>query len=1112
MAAGFGQVVPEAPQEVRDLADRLRTVARQAGYSGVRDLAAGTRISRTTISDTLTGRRVPTWHTLAAVLRGCDVAPAQDWRTTYEAARNAVDDAKRAARDGGGPDIGLAGETPPVPPSGPAGPGTFSIRPPYGELPSRVRGRDGLLDQLKTRLAEGEGKPQILFGMGGCGKTTVALHLARQARDRGYHVFWLSASTPDRLVTGMREVARELGAEEELIEAAWSGGLSATDLVWRELDAAERPWLLVVDNSDEPVWLAAESGVPGDGTGWLRSSRAGMTVVTSRVGNPHLWGQEAQTHRIGVLSPIDGREVLLDLAGEAGDPAEAQVLAERLGGLPLALKLAGSYLARSARGAGLLRRRGRHPGGRLRSFAAYTEALGEAGAGFLDQGEQWHLDDAGTEQMHRRLVGRTWELSLDLLEEQQLPEARFLMRLLSCCAPAPFPVELLDPETFSSAEVHGAVGGDRRADAPELEPDRADRALEALIDLSLVDVVDIAPGGRAEREPTPCLVSHRLVLEANALRLADRPAGERVVIWRAVARILVEGATAAPEQPANWHWWRLLNPHIISALAAAPDGDEKELLLPLLRAGLAAFAYLVFTSADSSSEEAARLLVRRSAVLATDDPVRLSVRHRAALSLLAGEERVRECAHVLSGQLVQLGPDHPETLITRHDLAFYRFDTGQASDVVTMAELRKVRKARRDALGPNDPYTLLTHSMLTQMMTARSHDDASVREFETLLAEQSAELGPEHSEILINRHDLAVSRHESGHLSDAEAEAELRDLLKACRRLLHPNDPYVLQVLGTLAQLTTARSHEEAEGNAEYQALIEHTQSTSPEDHQFLPLQQRHQMAHALDAAQRWSEAEVEYQSVLRDLEAAGSEHVKLYWDLTRCLARNLVKQDRHADALDVLDRSLAWFDGRDDTRSPCRPQALRLRHIRGDLLHQCGRAADSEREIRAVLSDRLREVDAQDSVVLSERHCLAHTLETLGRHDEAQDNLREVVSSYAEILGQDNTKTLSARFCLARMLHLHGSKADAVQLYEQVLAEEIAEFGVNHTEPLMTGFRRDQCRLDAGVLAPAEAAAAFDRTLSALSALLDDGHHCVVTVREALEALTAARGATDAG
>ncbi|NYV75444.1 helix-turn-helix domain-containing protein [Streptomyces sp. UH6] len=1103
---------------MRDLADGLRTVAQRAGYVGVRELAEGTGISRTTISDALTGRHVPKWETLAALLRGCDVAPDRGWRTAYEAARNAVEEEKQAAREGGRPDSGPEETAPPTAPGG-TGPGTFSIRPPYGELPLRVRGRDELLDLLGSRLAasasasaSGSGSrsgsgPQILFGMGGCGKTTMALHLARQARDRGYRVFWLSASTPDRLVIGMREVARELGADEEAVEAAWSGRLSATDLVWGELDAAVQPWLLVVDNADEPEWLAAESGVPGDGTGWLRSSRAGMTVVTSRVGNPHVWGHEAETHRIDVLSPLDGRDVLLDLAGEAGDPVEAQVLAERLGGLPLALKLAGSYLSRAARGAGLLRHRGSRPGGRLRSFAAYTEALGEAGAGFLDEGERRPLDDAGTEQMHRRLVGRTWELSLDLLEEQRLPEARLLMRLLSCGAPSPFPVALLHSEALPAAEDVFPAERSRRTGegGAALDPGRADRALEALIDLSLVDVVDVGPhGSDVEQNPVPCLVSHRLVLEANALRLADGPVADRLAIWRAVARILEEGAALPPEQPANWSWWRLLAPHVGAALGAAPEDDAERVLLPLLRAGLAAFAFYVFSNSDTA-EEVVRVLTERSGALGPDHPTRLSVRHRALIALPSGEEKEREYEEVLAAQVERLGPEHPETLITRHDLACFRFEHGKAPEDDTVAELREVRAVRRRVLGPDDPYTLLTHGVASQLILASDRPEAHARKCEELLAEQSAELGEDHPETLITRHDLAVSRHLSGQASDAETEAELRAVLMASRRTLRPADTYNLLIHGSLANLIALRSHDGAGGNAEYRAMIEYVASQG--DHRFLPLHQRHQMAHAFDAAERWAEAEVEYRSVLDDLEAADGMGVSLYWDLTHCLTDNLTHQGRRSDAVEILDTSLTWFDDSDDARSPRCSQALRLRHKRGDLIRQDGRSEEAEREIRAVIEDRLQLVDPQDSVVLSERHCLAHTLQELARHDEAQAELRQVVSSYTQVLGPGDKRTRNAAFCLARMLHLHGDKTEALGLYEQVLEGETAAFGARHQEPLMTGFRRDQCRLDLRLLTPEDARAAFERTLSALGGVLADDHAWIGTIRQALAADGGAAG-----
>ncbi|MGW4032604.1 hypothetical protein ACWEFL_25450 [Streptomyces sp. NPDC004838] len=1108
MAAGFGEIDTEAPRAVRELAERLRAAARSAGYAGVRELAAGTGVGRTTVSDAMAARRVPSWQTLKALLHGCDLAPDREWFEAHGAARDTVEREKRAARDArgiGGPAHPAAGPGPGLAPGptadlvdlvdpaealagpvsgrpeeqrpsiGRSGPNTFSIRAPYGDLPPRVRGRDGLLTLLDTNLGGGESRAQILYGLGGCGKTTVALHLARQARDRGYRVIWISAAGADRLVTGMREVARELGADESDIEAAWNGRTSATDLVWRWLDGSEHPWLLVVDNADEPAWLASETGAPGDGTGWLRSSRAGMTVVTSRVGNPDVWGSEADTHRVGVLSPADGRDVLLDLAGDAGDPAEARVLAERLDGLPLALKLAGSYLARSARGAGLLRRRGRRAG-RVRSFAAYTEALGEAGARFLDQGERRRQEESDTEHMHRRLIGRTWELSLDLLEERHLPEARSLMRLLSCCSPAPFPVELLDPEALSATYGTGpgntdgtgtgpgnTDGADRAGGASGVgEPDQADRALEALIDLNLIDVVDIAPDGAAsDQDAVPCLVSHRLVLEANALRLADGPDQERAAVWRATARIVEAGAAArAPELPPSWPWWRLLAPHAVAALTASPD--DEEVLLPLLRAGLSAYAYFNFANSFSTARKLAQTLTERAASLPLDHPVRLSVRHRAALSLLEGEEELAEFESVAAEQLARLGPDHPETLITRHNLAIARRQCSRATEAEQEAELRAVLEARRRVLGPHDPYTLLTH--------------------------------------------------------------------------------------GTLAEIMVSRGH----GSDEYEALISHVEGGTPDDHRLLPLHNRHHRAHALDAAERWTEAEAEYRSVLTDLETYGERDSGLHRDLNRCLGDNLRNQQRYPEALDAFDRSVAWFDGSDPDRSPESTLALQIRHRRGHLLRHCERADEGESEIRAILAIRLRTVDPGDSVVLSERHCLAHALEGLGKYGEALDELREVAASYASILGPNDRLTRDSRLCLARMLHRRGGggcgggpadddappggdgaarpdrdgptdtaedgtatatatgsatatesatgRAEALALYEQVLAAECAELGEDHSDTLMTRFRLEQCRLDEGLLTPEAAAEAFERIRNRQVALLGEAHARVSEIDKALE------------
>ncbi|WP_157881479.1 XRE family transcriptional regulator [Streptomyces phaeochromogenes] len=981
MGAGFGQIDGTAPQEAQDLAARLRVAAERAGYGGVRELAAATSVGRTTVSDALTARRVPSWEKLAALLRGCEVQPNQGWAEMHQAAKESLVRQRAAAHSAGLVDQPEEQNRPVT--VNPVDLSTFSIRAPYGDLPPRLRGRDELLELLEERLAAGESRVQVICGLGGCGKTAVALHLARNARDRGYRIFWLSASTPDRLITGMREVARELGAPENDIDAAWSGRVSATDLVWRYLDDAEQPWLLVIDNADEPAWLASRGRVPGDGTGWLRTSHAGMTLVTTRVANPGVWGSEADASRIGPLDPSDGRDVLLDLAGDSGDPTEALLLAERLDGLPLALKIAGSYLARSARGAGLFRRHGKQSG-RVRSFTDYIDALGEAGTGFLDQNERWNSDNPDRETTYRRLIGRTWEISLDLLDEQRLPEARALMRIFSCFAPTPLPIELLDPNL---------IWGEGREVESKLE--RADRALEALVDLSLIDVVDVTPGAQSSRvDLTPCLVSHRLVLEANALRLGDSTLEERDAVWQATAKIVEKGSSRAPEFPRNWNWWRLISPHIVAALRVAPP--DSEVLLPLLRAGLSAYAYHAFSNGFDTAGVIAGLLLQRSSALGESHPVRLSSRHRVMLSLLGEEQKITEGEEILSLQIESLGEEHPETLITRHDMALIRRRNGLTSAADEEAQLRAVLNARRRVLGSDDPYTLLTHSAVVGAMRAR---------------------GKETHEI-----------------------------------------------------------------DNEYRALIEHTRSESPEDYKFLSLQNRHHMAHALDAANRFDEAEAEYRSVISELEESNGAGGKLYRDMMKCLADNLVSQKKEFDALHVLDDLIPWFDGSGEGRSPIGAAGLQARHKRADALRKCKRPAEAEREIRAVLEVRLQSVDSLDSLVLRERHCLAHALEDQDRCTEAREELQEVAAAYVDILGNEDAATRDVLSCLANHQYKHGDFSEALRLYGQVLAAEITVFGDSHAEVIFSRFLVQRCLLKMGRIGAAEALSKFEEIESELA------------------------------
>ncbi|MDH6544206.1 hypothetical protein [Streptomyces sp. SPB4] len=108
---------------------------------------------------------------------------------------------------------------------------------------------------------------QVLHGLGGCEKTATALRLARHARDLGQQVFWVSATTHERILAGMSQIARELGAPDDDLDHAWRGvparWLSCGDIWTVCLDISLQLLDLLMHGQRGRAALALISRVPG---------------------------------------------------------------------------------------------------------------------------------------------------------------------------------------------------------------------------------------------------------------------------------------------------------------------------------------------------------------------------------------------------------------------------------------------------------------------------------------------------------------------------------------------------------------------------------------------------------------------------------------------------------------------------------------------------------------------------------------------------------------------------------------------------------------------------------------------------------------------------------
>jgi tetratricopeptide (TPR) repeat protein len=732
----------------------------------------------------------------------------------------------------------------------------------YEDAP--LRGRDTLIAELVAAQSRSE-HVHVLHGLGGAGKSSVALEVACRVQEKGADAWWIPASDAGRVTMGMLNLARRLGLSDAEI-----GHRDVADLVWERLAGRESPWLLVFDNADDPAVLTIDDAPLQDGTGWLRpvANAAGMVVVTSRHGHVPDWGGWCRAHTVGMLTPAEGAQVLLDGTGPgAGAEADAEALSRRLGGLPLALRLAGSYLAQSQQTPRVFA-----DPERARTFAEYRSAVDDdpLETGFPSQ--QGQVSDREARQM----LGRTWELSLELLERRGTGPVRALLNLLSCFADAPIPYEmLLLPSLLSESGIFpsSTTGGE------------VWHSLVALSDTGLLDL-DMS----STASDVPVLRLHPLVRDVS------RPREQEDRYLATAAGLLVSAThgekSGLPEDPAKWELWQVLVPHAMQVLAAAgslPDVGPRAL------------------------KDAAKAAY-------------MSGRHLASTGAYTQARNLYSEVFAVRSRL--FGPDHEETLNSRYGIA--RMTAGQGRYGEAEAAYRDVLASRERVLGPGHPDTLNARYGIARMAAAQGRYREAEQVYRAILADGERTMGPGHPETLRAQYGIARMAGEQGRFGEAEAiyravlstrethsgapiadrpehlesKTVYREVLAVEERVLGPDQPDTLTIRYAIARMAAAQGrYDEAErAYREVHAVEEETLGPDHPD----TLTTRHWVARMAHAQGRHDEAAHLFRQVLATREKVlGVNHPNTlttrYW-----VARTLASRGRHGEAEELLQRVLS--------------------------------------------------------------------------------------------------------------------------------------------------------------------------------------------------------------
>jgi DNA-binding SARP family transcriptional activator len=655
----------------------------------------------------------------------------------------------------------------------------FGQGPAVWKVPARnphFTGREDVLGELHERLRSGGGTlvVQALYGMGGVGKTQLAIEYAHRYAVDYDLVWWIDAEQPTLLPEHFTQLADALGLP--------SSG-SASDTVARVLShlVHRRRWLLIFDNAERP-----------DDVAGYRPAGSGDVIVTSRYPG---WGALGGRIEVDVLTRAETVSLLRGRIPEMTIEV-AEKLAAELGDLPLAAAQSAAYLEQTAL----------PPDNYLRRFQSRR-------AGLLARG-----DILG---YHAR-IDTAWQLSLERLRVVS-PAAVALLELAAFLAPEPVPLCLFTDHADLLDEPLRTIAG--------TDPDALDDAVGAMVGFSLIRR---HPDGFQLHRLVQLVIRHRLAPEhhdnvaarAGALLAAAHPGDPNDPNhWAAYARLaphVLAAGSLGDEHPECRQLMLATDIYLNvrgDTRASRPIAEElfkrwRTLLGTDHPDTLTAAAHLTSALTWLAEHDQARALgqdtlQRARRVLGPDHPVtlRLATNLTFALAWLGDGE---QACHLGQDSLQRaervLGPDSPDTLRLAANVAFALAWHGDAEQARTFGQTSLARSGR--VLGPDHPITLLTAAYLA-LALARLGDTTADRALseETLHRSRRA-LGSDHPTTLASAAHLTFILVSVGDTERAHALGQ--DTLHLARQRLAPDHLVALFAASAHTAALAARGDTEA--------------------------------------------------------------------------------------------------------------------------------------------------------------------------------------------------------------------------------------------------------------------------------------------------------------
>lgn len=571
--------------------------------------------------------------------------------------------------------------------------------------------RTKILDALDKKLFHQRRREVALVGLGGAGKTQIALQFAydvKRARPE-YSIFWISALSKESFDQSCMAITTMLHIQHDEEDHKVS--------LHRYLKSMKAgKCLMIVDNADSMEILYGSSKKHGGLYEYLSNTQHGRTLFTTRSKDLARRNPRRKVVEIGQMEPKDAVQLLYKLSVPKKllrEEEQTMELLQELTYLPLAISQAAAYLVRNDI-----------------PIDTYLGLIRSEEKTMVDLMSRALEDDAIHEKA-QRAVATTWLVSFNRIRKTDA-DAAAILAFLSCIEPKAIPESLL--EGFNNLDKSRLIG--------------------AIGTLSCYSFIK-------RREDGKLLDMHSLVHFAARIWLRESAQTE-ATIKSALEQVL----TIFPAAQFDSHMiWRDYMPH---ALKIMQDDVTKQLQK---RYDLSMWVGHFLLQDGRIAEGLVRLedtFQWRRQNLLEDDAQRLQSQYYLAAAYTRNGQA--QDAVPLMERVVELGSrtrseDHLDQLRWQTELAMAYSKNGQIRDAIRLLE--RVVEIQPRKLPENSINRLSSQRKLASAYLRNGQSKDAIRLLEQIIEIMSRTLAEDHPSRLVAQHSLAMAYLGQGQAKDA---------------------------------------------------------------------------------------------------------------------------------------------------------------------------------------------------------------------------------------------------------------------------------------------------------------------------------------------------------